>query len=74
MQPYPRPGAILPDRLRSARAALRKMGGSGLQQAGCGLNNRAVNSRRPFWRRAHPMLRFRRMRSLQKCATVRVSV
>ena len=34
-------GAIITDRLRSYRAALRELGGSGLQQAGRWLNNRA---------------------------------
>ena len=67
---YPRPDAIITDRLRSYRAALRELGGSGLHQAGRWLNNRAENSHLPFRRREHAMLRFRRMRSLQKFATV----
>ena len=40
-----RPEAIVTDQLRSYRAALRELGGSGLQQAGHWLNNRHVN----FW-------------------------
>ena len=39
-----RPDAIVTDRLRSHRAALRKLGGSGLHQAGRWLNNCAENS------------------------------
>ena len=70
MKRYGRPDAIITDRLRSYRAALRELGGSGLQQAGRWLNNRAENSHLPFRRREHAMLRFRRMQSLQKFATV----
>ena len=70
MKRYPRPDAIITDRLRSYRAALRELGGTGLQQAGRWRNNRAENFHLPFRRREHAMLRFRRMRSLQKFATV----
>ena len=38
------------------------------------LNNRAENSHLPFRRREHAILRFRRMQSLQKFATVHFSV
>ena len=65
-----RPDAIVADRLRSYRAALRETGGFGLHQAGRWLNNRAEDSHLPFRRREHARLRFRRMRSLQKFATV----
>ena len=74
MKRYGRPDAIVTDRLRSYRAALRELGGSGLQQAGRWLNNRAENSHLPLWRPDLAMLRFRRMRSLQKFATVHSSV
>ena len=74
MKRYPRPDAIITDRLRSYRAALRELGGTGRHQAGRWLNNRAENSHLPFRRREHDMLRFRRMRSLQKFATVHSSV
>ena len=74
MKRYGRPDAIITDRLRSYRAALRELGGSGLQQAGRWLNNRAENSHLPFRRREHAMLRFRRMQSLQKFAAVHSSV
>ena len=74
MKRHPRPDAIITDRLRSYRAALRELGGTGRHQAGRWLNNRAENSHLPFRRREHDMLRFRRMRSLQKFATVHSSV
>ena len=38
------------------------------------LNNRAENSHLPFRRRERAMLRFRRMRTLQKFASVHASV
>ena len=74
MKRYPRPDAIITDRLRSYRAALRELGGSGRHQAGRWRNNRAENSHLPFRRREHAMLRFRRMRSLQKFAAAHSSV
>ena len=74
MKRYPRPDAIITDRLRSYRAALRELGGSGRHQAGRWRNNRAENSHLPFRRREHAMLRFRRIRSLQKFAAVHSSV
>ena len=51
MKRYPRPDAIVTDRLRSYRAALRELGGTGRHQAGRWLNNRAENSHLPFRRR-----------------------
>ena len=74
MKRHPRPDAIVTDQRRSYRTALREMGGSGLHQAGRWLNNRAENSHLPLRRREHAMLGFRRMRSLQKFATVHSSV
>ena len=74
MKRYGRPDAIITDRLRSYRAALRELGGSGLQQAGRWLNNRAENSHLPFRRPDLAMLRFRRRQSLQKFAAVHSSV
>ncbi len=74
MKRYGRPKAIVTDRLRSYGAALRDLGGSDLQVTGRWLNNRAENSHLPFRRRERAMLRFRRMRSLQKFAAVHSSV
>ncbi len=73
MKRYPKPDAIVTDRLRSYQAALREMGGSGLHHTGRWLNNRAENSHLPFRRRAHAMLGFRRMRTLQKFVAVHSS-
>ena len=69
-----RPDAIVTDRLRPYRVALRELGASGLQQAGRWLNNRAENSHLPFRRREHALLRFRRMPSLQKFVAVHSSI
>ena len=74
MKRYGRPEAIVTDGLRSYGAALRDLGGSDLQVTGRWLNNRAENSHQPFRRRERAMLRFRRMRSLQKFAAVHSSV
>jgi putative transposase len=44
------------------------------QEIGRHANNRAENSRLPFRRRERAMLRFRRMKTLQKFAAVHASV
>jgi putative transposase len=62
------------DRLRSYGAALTAMGIRDLQETGRWTNNRAENSHLPFRRRERAMLRFRRMRTLQKFASVHASV
>jgi len=74
MRRYGRPREIVTDLLPSYRAALRDLGGAELQTTGRWLNNRAENSHLPFRRRERAMLRFRRMRSLQKFAAVHSSV
>jgi putative transposase len=66
--------AIVTDRLRSYGAALKEIGAADLQEAGRRLNNRAENSHLPFRRRERAMLRFRRMKTLQKFASVHASV
>jgi putative transposase len=65
---------IVTDRLRSYGAALRELGIRDRQETGRWQNNRAENSHQPFRRRERAMLRFRRMRSLQKFASVHASV
>jgi putative transposase len=65
---------IVTDRLRSYGAALRELGISKKQATGRWANNRAENSHQPFRRRERAMLRFRRMRTLQKFAAVHSSV
>jgi len=59
---------IVTDQLASYGAALKAIGANSKRQVGRGLNNRVENSHRPFRRREPAMLRFRRMRSLQKFA------
>ncbi len=74
MRKHGRPEVIVTDRLESYRAALKELGADGCQETGCWLNNRAENSHLPIRRRELAMLRFRRMRSLQKFAAVHASV
>lgn len=68
------PDEIVTDRMRSYRAALRDLGIGDRQETGRWANNRAENSHLPFRRRERAMLRFRRMRTLQKFAAVHASV
>ncbi len=68
------PVAVVTDRLRSSGAALKEIGSHNRQECGRWLNNRAENSHLPFRRRERAMLRFRRMRGLQKFAAVHASV
>ena len=74
MKRYGPPQKLVTDRLPSYQAALRELGGTDLQVTGRWLNNRIENSHLPFRRRERAMLRFRRMRSLQKFAAVHASV
>jgi len=55
-------------------AAMKVIGNAKRQHTGRWLNNRAENSHLPFRRRERAMLRFRKMGSLQKFATVHASV
>ena len=74
MRKHGKPEVIATDRLRSYRAALKEIGAEAKQETGRWKNNRAENSHLPFRRRERAMLRFRRMRSLQKFASVHASV
>jgi len=74
MKRYGRPEVIVTDCLKSYRAAMKVIGNEGKQDAGRWLNNRAENSHLPFRRRERAMLRFRRMRSLQKFVAVHSSI
>jgi putative transposase len=65
---------IVTDCFASYRAALREMGALDKQQTGRWLNNRVENSHLPFRRRERAMQRLKRMRSLQKFASVHSSV
>jgi putative transposase len=69
-----RPEIIVTDRLRSYGAALKDLGRSDDREMGGWLNNRAENSHLPFRRRERAMLRFRRLRTSQKFASVHASV
>ena len=68
------PDAIVTDKLPSYGAALKDLGLSRHHDFGGRKNNRAENSHLPFRRREFAMLRFRRMRSLQKFVSVHSSV
>jgi len=74
MRKHGRPEVIVTDRLRSYGAALKEIGNADRQETGRWLNNRAENSHLPFRRRERAMLRFRRLRSLQKFVSVHASV
>ena len=74
MKRHGRPGTIVTDRLRSYGAALKEPGRGDDREMGRWLNNRAENSHPPFRRRERAMLRFRRMRTLQKFASIHASV
>jgi putative transposase len=65
---------IVTDRLRSYGAALKDLGIPERQETGHWTNNRSENSHQPLRRRERAMLRFRRMRTLQKFASVHASV
>ncbi len=74
MKRYGRPEAIVTDRLRSYRAAIKEIGNESRQATGRWLNNRAENSHQPFRRRERAMAKFRSAKSLQKFAAVHGSV
>src|SRR6056297_1068523 len=74
MRKHGQPEVIVTDKLRSYGAALKELGAETRQETGRWLNNRAENSHLPFRRRERAMLRFRRIRSLQKFAAVHASV
>ncbi len=68
------PEVIVTDGLRSYSAAMIELGNAGKQEVGRWANNRVENSHLPFRRRERAMLRFRRMSSLQKFASVHANV
>jgi putative transposase len=74
MRKHGQPEVIVTDKLRSYGAALKELGADDRQETGRWLNNRAENSHLPFRRRERSMLRFQRMRSLQKFVAVHASV
>ena len=68
------PTAIVTDGLKSYRAAMRDLGNQKKQEVGRHANNRAENSHLSFRRRERAMLRFRRMRTLQKFASIHANI
>ncbi len=74
MKRHGRPKAIVTDRLRSYRAAMKMIGNARSQVCGRWLNNRAENSHQPFRRREGAMAKFRNMKTLQKFAAVHASI
>jgi len=64
---------IVTDGLKSYPAAMKELGNQDRREMGRWLNNRAENSHLPFRRRERAMQRFRRMKSLQKFASVHAS-
>ncbi len=68
------PAAIVTDGLKSYRAAMNDLGNAERQEVGRHANNRAENSHLPFRRRERAMTRFRRMKTLQKFASVHANV
>ena len=69
MKRHGSPRTIVTDGLRAYGAALTDIGNADRQEIGRSLNNRAENSHQPF-RRREAMLRFRRMKTLQKFSSV----
>src|SRR5674476_72245 len=74
MKRHGKPKAIVTDGLRSYGAALKQLGAVDRNACARWLNNRAENSHLPFRRRERAMLRFRRMKTLQKFAAVHGTV
>ena len=66
--------AITTDGLKSYGAALRDLGVADKQTIGRHANNRVENSHLPFRRRERAMVKFRRMKTLQKFASVHANV
>ncbi len=74
MRRHGSPRAVVTDRVRSYRAAMKVIGIAGRQVTGWWLNNRAENSRQPFRRGEGAMARFRDIKSLQKFASAHASI
>jgi putative transposase len=68
------PEVITTDGLRSYRAAMSELGNAQKQVVGRHANNRIEGSHTPLRRRERTMLRFRRMKTLQKFASVHASL
>ncbi|MEP2734650.1 MAG: IS6 family transposase, partial [Erythrobacter sp.] len=65
---------IVTDGLKSYPAAMRELGNENRREMGRWKNNRVENSHLPFRRKERVMQRFRRMKSLQKFASVHANI
>jgi len=74
MKRHGQPRTVVTDGLRSYGAAMKEIGNADRQEVGRWPNNRAENSHQPFPRRERAMPRFRRMKTLQKFASVHSQV
>jgi putative transposase len=68
------PEVITTDGLRSYGAAMDELGNTEKREVGRYANNRVENSHLPFRRRERAMQRFRRMKTLQKFASVHANL
>ena len=74
MKRHGKPQIFVIDKLRSYGAAMKVIGSADKQETGRWLNNRAKNAHQPSRRRERAMIRFRRMRTLQKFVAVHASI
>ena len=74
LERHGRAETIVTDGLKSSPAAMREPGNIERREMGRWKNDRAENSHLPLRRRARAMLRFRKMKSLQKFASVHANV
>ena len=68
------PEIVVTDKLKSYGAAMSEIGNQWRQETGRHLSIRVENSHLPFRRRERAMVRFRRMHSLQKFASMHASL
>jgi transposase-like protein len=74
MKRYGRPKVIVTDRPGSYRAAMNVIGNAADQECGHWLNNQAKISYQPFRRRESAVAKFQDVKTLQKFASVHVSI
>ena len=74
MKRYGKPLAVVTDRLKSYRAAMKVIGNQAVQEVGRWKNNRRENFHLPFRRPEHAMLKFRLRQTLQKLSPIHSSV
>ena len=74
LKSYGSASTIVTDGLRSYPAAMRELGNLDRREMDQWLNNRAENSHLAYRRRKRAMLKFRRMQTLQKFASVHANI